>query len=60
MIDIAFGLILYKILCALAFVLALPFVVNMFNGKGYGHNFKVIWGGFCRVLSFGMKKRTTE
>ena len=64
MFQIGFGLWLYTILRFLTWPLVvlfvLPFVVNLFNGKGYGHNFKVIWGGFFHFISFGLKKRTTS
>jgi hypothetical protein len=59
--DIGFGLVLYRILMWLLypfiFLIVLPFVVNFFNGKGYGHNFKVIWGGFWGIIRFGVRKR---
>jgi hypothetical protein len=59
--DIGFGLVLYRILMwllyPLAILIVLPFFVNLFNGRGYGHNFKVIWGGFFHFISFGLRKR---
>jgi hypothetical protein len=61
MFDIGFGLLLYKILMWIVVPLfVIPFVVNLFNGKGYGRNFKVIWGGFWRFLSFGVRKRNPD
>ena len=61
MFDIAGGLLLYKILIWIVVpLLVIPFVVNLFNGKGYGHNFKVIWGGFWRFLCFGVRKRKAD
>ena len=61
MFDIAFGLLLYKILLwVFTPLFVIPFVVNLFNGKGYGHNFKVIWGGFWHFLSFGVRRRNPD
>jgi len=61
MFSIGFGLLLYTILkfllWPLSFMIVLPFVINLFNGHGYGHNFKVIWGGLWRFISFGLRKR---
>ncbi len=61
MFSVGFGLLLYRILLWLLYpftvLIVLPFVVNLFNGHGYGHNFKVIWGAVWRFLCFGVRKR---
>jgi len=63
MVDIAFGLLLYKFLSwfipLMAFVfLVIPFVMNAVNGDGFGANLKEVWGGVCAIFRFGTAKRS--
>ena len=58
MFQVGFGLLLYYwILYPAAILILIPFIVNLFNGHGYGHNFIIIWGGVWRFLRFGVRKR---
>jgi hypothetical protein len=58
MFQVGFGLLLYHwVLYPAAILVVIPFIVNLFNGHGYAHNFNVIWGGVWRFLRFGVRKR---
>ena len=65
MFEIGFGLMFYHfvnfLITILLVVLIVPFIANMVDGRGYGYNFKVIWGGVFEVLghilSLGIRKR---
>jgi hypothetical protein len=58
MFSIGFGLLLYKLLVwALWFIvpmLVLPFLVNLYGGKGYLHYAGRIWRFVGHVLSLGL------
>ena len=61
MFQIGFGLLLFHVLSwlfiPLMVMLIVPFVLNVADGKGYGYNFKLVWGGLCKFISFGIRKR---
>jgi hypothetical protein len=61
MFDIGFGLLLYRILnwflVFFVVMLLIPFFMNMADGKGYGYNFKLVWGGLWKFITFGIRKR---
>jgi hypothetical protein len=61
MFQIGFGLLLYHLLhwflVALLVVFLVPFLMNIADGKGYGYNFKKVWGGIFWFLRLGVEKR---
>ncbi len=61
MFDIGFGLLLYRILhyimIFLVFMLLVPFFMNMADGRGYGYNAKLVWGGLWKFITLGITKR---
>jgi hypothetical protein len=63
MVNIAFGLLLFHLLYWLVPVLfflfvVVPFVMNLFDGRGYGYSVKEVGHGILWFLSLGFKKRT--
>ena len=60
MISIGFGLLLYKILTWLLYflvpMLVIPFLVNLWGGKGYFHYAGTMWRFVGHTLSLGLFK----
>ena len=64
MFSLGLGLLLYHVLyyvTGVLFVLfvVVPFLMNIFDGRGYGYNVKVVGGAIGKILRLGFGKRTT-
>lgn len=61
MLQIGFGLLLYKLLhwifVAVIVVFLVPFLLNLADGKGYWVNFKEVWKGISWLFRMGTAKR---
>jgi hypothetical protein len=62
MYNFAFGLLLYHFLIwfiPVVFFLfgVVPFVMNVVDGRGFGHNLGVVWHGVTWVFRQGTAKR---